>query len=112
MAETQPGSPQQSHGQSPYAAPPPRGLSIASLIIGVASIVLGLTVLVPLVGLILGVMGLRREPEGRGFALAGIWINAVILLLGAIVVVFVIVTLLTVGVFSIPLIFENGVSYG
>ena len=69
----------QSPPQIQYVEAPPRGLSIASLVIGLVSIVLGYTFVLPIVGLILGVLGLKREPAGRGMAIAGIVINAIIL---------------------------------
>ena len=57
----------------------PRPLSTASLIIGFCSIAFWFTFFAPLVGLVLGIVGLRREPSGRTFALVGIWTNAVML---------------------------------
>ena len=80
---------------------PARGLSIASLVLGVLSFFLSLTFVVPIVGLVLGVMGLRREPAGRGLALAGIWINAILLALTVAFLLLVIVLLLF-GVALIP----------
>ena len=71
MSETSP--------QIQYVEAPPRGLSIASLVISLVSILFGYTFVLPIVGLILGVMGLKREPAGRGMAIAGIAINAIIL---------------------------------
>ncbi|GAB3139796.1 DUF4190 domain-containing protein [Marisediminicola antarctica] len=80
---------------------PERGLSVASLVLGILSLFFGFTVVVPIVGLVLGAMGLRREPEGRTFALVGVWINGAILFLGLVVIVIVIVAL-SIGIFSIP----------
>jgi hypothetical protein len=80
----------------------PRGLSITSMVIGLSSILLGLTLVVPIVGLVLGVLGLRREPAGRGFALAGIWINGVILALSVLAVVAFVVGFLIFGLALIP----------
>lgn len=59
---------------------PPRGLSISSMVLGLVSIVFGFTFVVPLVSLILGIVGLRREPAGRGMALTGVIISGLILL--------------------------------
>ena len=90
---------------SPYAQfpeAPPRGLSIASLVIGIVSFFAGFTFVVPLIGIVLGVMGRRREQAGRGMALAGIWINAAILVVWAIITVIAIVVI-AAGLFTIPL---------
>ena len=88
----------QSNGFSPGSE---RGLSIASAVLGIVSLFFGFTVVVPIVGVVLGVMGLKREPEGRAFALAGVWINGAILFLGLVVLVILIVAL-SIGIFSIP----------
>jgi len=102
-AQPQPGI---GYGTNPYqpngvSSAPERGLSIASMALGILSLFFGFTVVVPIVGLVLGVMGLKREPEGRNFALAGVWINGAILLLGLVMVVIVIVAL-SIGIFTIP----------
>ena len=59
---------------------PPRGLSIASLVLGIISLIAGFVFLVPLIGLILGIVGVRKEPAGKGFAIGGIVLNALALL--------------------------------
>ena len=56
----------------------PRGLSVASFVLGMISLAFGFVFVVPVIGAVLGFMGLRTEPAGRGFALAGIWINLLI----------------------------------
>jgi hypothetical protein len=58
---------------------PPRGLSISSTVLGVISLFFGFTLIAPGVGLVLGIMGARREPAGRGFAIAGIVLNVIAL---------------------------------
>ena len=63
---------------APAAPATTAGLSIASFVLGMLSIAFGFTFVVPAIGAVLGFLGLRREPTGRGFALAGIWINLVI----------------------------------
>lgn len=87
--------------QVQYVEAPPRGLSIASLVIGLVSILLGFTFIVPLAGLILGILGAKREPAGKGMAIAGIVINAIIL---AFVVLSLIVfgLLVGLGLLAIP----------
>ncbi|WP_347756200.1 DUF4190 domain-containing protein [Agrococcus sp. ProA11] len=69
-------------GQGFSGDPAPRMLSIASLVLGIASVFLGLTFLVPIAGIITGVMARKREPEGRTMALWGIWLSVVMLVLG------------------------------
>lgn len=62
----------------PVAAPsstPP--FSLTSLILGVASVFFGLTLIAPIAGLVFGILGLRREPAGRTLAIWGIVLNAV-----------------------------------
>lgn len=68
--------------QAPYGDVPPRGLSITSLALGVASVFLGLTFLVPIAGIVTGVMARKREPAGRTMALWGIWLSVAMLVLG------------------------------
>ena len=80
-------------GQPVYAAAPPKGLSVASMVIGLVSVVFFWTFLCPIVGLVLGIVGIRREPAGRGFAVAGLILNGVLLLIPVVVLVF----LLTAG---------------
>jgi hypothetical protein len=63
------------YGQPSYygAAPQPKGLSIASLCCGIAVYMgFGVFILPQLAAVILGHMALRREPSGRGFAIAGL----------------------------------------
>ncbi|GAA1775728.1 hypothetical protein [Agromyces lapidis] len=73
--------------QAPYAEARPadapiaesRGFSIASLVLGLVSIVAGYSFVVPIVGLVLGIMALKREPAARTMAIWGIVLNAVLL---------------------------------
>lgn len=58
----------------------PRGASITSMVLGICSVFFGWTFLVPLIGLILGIAGLRREPAGKGFAWTGVILNGIMLL--------------------------------
>jgi hypothetical protein len=57
----------------------PRPLSITSLVVGLASIVFGWTLLAPVAGIVIGALALSREPAGRAFAIWGIVLNAVML---------------------------------
>ena len=78
--------PQQPVGEQPnpyaaYSAPvaESRGFSIASLVLGLVSIVASSTFFVPIIGLVLGIMALSREPASRTMAIWGIVLNAVML---------------------------------
>lgn len=69
----------------PVAAAGPHGMSLTSMIIGLASLIFVGGLMVPqLVGLVLGILGLQREsPQGRGFALTGIITNSLALIIYA-----------------------------
>ncbi|MRG61408.1 hypothetical protein GE115_16245 [Agromyces sp. CFH 90414] len=62
------------------------GFSIASLVLGLVSILAGFTVFVPVGGLVLGIMALRREPASRTMAIWGIVLNS-LMLAGAVIAV-------------------------
>lgn len=57
-----------------YAPPPPRGLSIAALVLGIVGLFVSWFVLgIPsILAVVFGHIGLRREPAGRGMAIAGL----------------------------------------
>ena len=90
---------------APYAGPAQaeaptetNGFSIASLVLGLVSIVAGFTFLVPVGGLILGIVALQREPASRTMAIWGVVLNAVMLVgvvLGGLGV-------LALGAFALP----------
>jgi hypothetical protein len=76
--------------QAPFGEPNPyttttvpaaetRGFSIASLVLGLVSIVAASTFFVPAAGLVLGIMALQREPASRTMAIWGIVLNSVML---------------------------------
>ena len=70
----QPGSPN-AYGQPAYYGAPaaPKSLSIASMCCGIAALVgFGFFLLPQLAAVILGHLALRREPAGRGMAIAGL----------------------------------------
>jgi hypothetical protein len=86
----QPGSPFNAYGQPSYYGVPPesRGLSIASLCCGIAAFVgLGIFLLPQLAAVILGHLALKREPSGRGMAIAGLVLGYVGIALTILVVV-------------------------
>ena len=57
---------------APVAATDDKAFSIASLVLGIGSIVMGFQPVVAAAGLVFGIMALRRESTGRSFAVAGI----------------------------------------
>jgi hypothetical protein len=69
---------------------PAKGFSITAMVLGLVSIVVGFTFVVPAVGLILGIVGLKKEPAGRGMAITGIIVSGIVLAFWAILVGFII----------------------
>ena len=65
----------------------PSGWSIASLVVGIVSVLAGWTFLAPIAGLALGIIGLRQDGTQRGIGIAGVVVNAAILTLGVLAVV-------------------------
>lgn len=68
--------------QTPVSATPTnttQTLSIISLILGITSILSGQVILVPAAALVLGILGLKREPAGRTMAVWGIVTGGVML---------------------------------
>lgn len=69
----------------PNVKPPPPGLAIASFVVGIFSVVVGLICAVPIPGIIaviLGIVALQQmknapHPTGRGFAIGGIVMGGV-----------------------------------
>jgi hypothetical protein len=59
-------------------------LAVWSLVLGLASIVFGFTFVVPIAGLVLGILSRRREAEGRTMALVGI-ISSAVMLVGTLI---------------------------
>lgn len=74
-----------------YADSGPKGLSIASMVIGFACIVGFAVFVVPqIVGVILGHLALRREPSGRGMAVTGLVLNYLFIAIAVVVISFLI----------------------
>ena len=55
------------------------GFSISSLVLGIVSIFASFTFFVPVIGLVLGIMALKREPASRTMAIWGVVLNGVML---------------------------------
>lgn len=64
---------------APAALESDRTLSVLALVAGIVSVVFGQTFFVPVAAIILGVLGYRREPAGRIFAVWGVVLGAVML---------------------------------
>lgn len=81
-----------------------RTFAITSFVLGIASIVSGWTVVAPAVGLIFGIISLRRNTSERTLALWGVWLNAAMLALTALFIIAMAVVFATVGIaaFSAP----------
>ena len=62
--------------QTPVAT---RTLSTISMVAGIASIVFGQSILIPIAAIVLGVLGYRQELVGRSFAVWGIVLGAIAL---------------------------------
>lgn len=52
--------------------PQPRRLSVTALVLGLSSVLFGFTVLVPLAAIVVGVLGVGREPTRKALAATGI----------------------------------------
>jgi len=84
----------------PLPAPEPKGLSVASMILALASVLFGFTFFVPLAAIITGSMGLRREPSGKPFAITGIIVGALCMLIWIVVAIIVIAALAAAGIIT------------
>ena len=56
-----------------------RGFAVSSLVLGLVSLVAGFTFVVPVAGLVLGILALKREPSARTMAIWGIVLNGAML---------------------------------
>ncbi|WP_243696957.1 DUF4190 domain-containing protein [Labedella endophytica] len=99
----QPHSPQAYYGQPVYmaVAPPPRGKSIASMVLGLVSVFFGFTLILPLIGFIMGLTALKSEPTGRGMAVTGIILNGLMLLGWVVLVGFFLLVVVGIGASSV-----------
>lgn len=91
---------QQPYANAPAPAEAPQGrenaFAITSFVLGIASILSGWTVIAPIIGLVFGVLSLRRKTTERTLALWGVWMNAAILALAVVgLAIFAIVILFT-----------------
>jgi hypothetical protein len=78
----------------------PRTLGITSLVLGLASLAFGYTVLVPIAAIVIGAVGLRQEPAGRTLSTWGIVVGAVSLALPVFALLFGLAFLVPLGAFA------------
>lgn len=76
------GQPYSPYGQQAYYGAPaqPKTLSIASMVCGIASVIMGWLMLPQIAAVITGHMALRREPSGRGMSITGLVLGYLCLL--------------------------------
>ena len=98
-----PAGPTPSAVPQPALQPAPQGtaFAITSFVLGLVSIVSGWTFFAPIVGLILGILALRRGTPERALALWGVWLNGAMLALSLIGIV-VFGALLGAGILALP----------
>ncbi|NUT71508.1 DUF4190 domain-containing protein [Pseudarthrobacter sp. C4D7] len=90
---------QYTYGQPQYTGQPsyyggavqPKNLSIASMVCGIASVIMGWLLLPQFAAIITGHMALRREPSGKGMSITGLVLGYLCLLgYGAIWLLFIV----------------------
>ncbi|QNE48455.1 hypothetical protein F1C58_09210 [Glaciihabitans sp. INWT7] len=77
-----------------------RSLGITSLVLAIASIVFGYTLIVPVAAIVVGSIGLNREPAGRNYSTWGIIVGAVSLALPVLALAFGLAFLAPFGVLA------------
>lgn len=79
----QPAYGQPAYGQPAYYGMPaqqPKGLSIASMVLGISSVILGWLMIPQIAAIITGHLALRREPSGKGMSITGLVLGYLCLL--------------------------------
>lgn len=69
----------------PVASDHSRAFTITSFVLGIASVASGWTFFAPITGLIFGILALRRGTQDRALALWGVWLNAAMLAIWAVI---------------------------
>jgi len=86
-----------SQPNQPYMPPeqepkPGAGMSVASMVLGIVSIVLCcfwyIGVICAVIGLVLGIVSIKKGPSGKGMAIAGIILSCITLLLVILILAF------------------------
>lgn len=89
-------------GQVQFAPVPPRGLSITAMVLGIVGLV-GSFIgggLLSIGAVIFGHIGLRKEPAGRGMAIAGLVTGYIGVGLGLIFLIFIVGSIVTAVMIS------------
>ena len=79
-----------------------RGLAVSSFVLGIVSVASGWILIVPLTGLILGLVALRQRTAERTLTIWGIVLNGAMLLVSLLAVAL-LVMLLSAAVLMVPL---------
>lgn len=88
------------HNPSAHTAGQPNGtFSITSFVLGVVSIVAGWSFVAPIIGLVLGIIALRRKSAERTLALWGVWLNGAMLAISTLLA-FGLIAVMLAGLFS------------
>ena len=77
-----------------------KAFSVASLVLGIASLAFGYTVIVPIVGLVLGILALNREPANRAMSIWGIVLSGLTIAGGLLAVLLGVSLLVPLGIAS------------
>lgn len=85
--------------QQPIAEP--KAFSVSSLVLGIASLAFGYTFIVPIVGLVLGILALKREPSNSVMSWWGIVLSGLSLLGGVLIAILGIVFILPLSLAGI-----------
>ncbi|MET4705083.1 hypothetical protein [Frigoribacterium sp. UYMn621] len=93
-------APTQEEAVPPTAGDTSRSLGITSLVLAIASIAFGYTLIVPIAAIVVGSIGLNREPAGRNFSTWGIIVGAVSLALPVLALAFGLAFLAPLGAFA------------
>lgn len=83
--------------KAPLSPSTVKSFSIASFVLGIASIVSGWTLVAPIIGLVLGLKALSNNTPDRTMTLWGVWLNGIMLALTAIALVVMLVLLVVLG---------------
>lgn len=67
------------------ASGPDSSFAITSFVLGIVSVVSSWTFVAPIIGLVFGILALRRKTEERTLALWGVWLNGAMLALTVLV---------------------------
>ncbi|MCX7658332.1 MAG: DUF4190 domain-containing protein [Oscillospiraceae bacterium] len=96
---------QYNYYQQPEKPPVKSGLSIASMVLGILSILFFcipyISIPLAIVGLVLGIISLVKKQGGKGMAIAGVICSAIGLLIGIIVIIMAIAAISS-GMYSSP----------